>query len=75
MEWYTLKMAALSYFIKRYDRTGKNSKIHVEDFAQLAGEKRDTKYEYSVEKLIKLIDENCTFPQIEKIKFFKRFLI
>jgi serine/threonine-protein kinase HipA len=68
------KDGTLSYFIKRYDRTGKNNKLHVEDFAQLAGEKRDTKYEYSVEKLIKLIDENCTFPQIEKIKFFKRFL-
>jgi serine/threonine-protein kinase HipA len=64
----------LSYFIKRYDRIGKNKKLHVEDFAQLAGEKRETKYNYSVEKLIKLIDDNCTFPQIEKIKFFKRFL-
>lgn len=68
------KDGTLSYFIKRYDRIGKNSKLHVEDFAQLAGEKRDTKYNYSVEKLINLIDHNCTFPQIEKIKFFKRFL-
>jgi len=68
------KDGSLSYFIKRYDRTGKNNKLHVEDFAQLAGETRDTKYDYSVEKLIKLIDDNCTFPQIEKIKFFKRFL-
>jgi serine/threonine-protein kinase HipA len=64
----------LSYFIKRYDRIGKNKKLHVEDFAQLAGETRETKYNFSVEKLIKLIDANCTFPQIEKIKFFKRFL-
>jgi len=68
------KDGTLSYFIKRYDRTGKNSKLHVEDFAQLAGETRETKYNYSVERLIKLIDDNCTFPQIEKIKFFKRFL-
>lgn len=68
------KDGTLSYFIKRYDRTGKNNKLHVEDFAQLAGETRDTKYNFSVEKLIKLIDDNCTFPQIEKIKFFKRFL-
>jgi len=68
------KDGTLSYFIKRYDRIGKNSKLHVEDFAQLAGETRDTKYNYLVERLIKLIDDNCTFPQIEKIKFFKRFL-
>jgi len=68
------KDRTLSYFIKRYDRLGKNDKLHVEDFAQLAEEKRETKYDYSVEKLIMLIDNNCTFPQMEKIKFFKRFL-
>ncbi|MGM0407988.1 MAG: HipA domain-containing protein [Bacteroidota bacterium] len=68
------KDGTLSYFIKRYDRIGRNNKLHVEDFAQLAGETRDTKYNYSVERLIKLIDDNCTFPQIEKIKYFKRFL-
>jgi serine/threonine-protein kinase HipA len=68
------KDGSLSYFIKRYDRTGKNSKLHVEDFAQLAGETRETKYNYSVERLISLINDNCTFPQIEKLKFFKRFL-
>lgn len=67
------KDGTLSYFIKRYDRVGKNGKIHVEDFAQLAGETRETKYNYSVEGLINLIDDNCTFPQIEKMKFFKRF--
>jgi len=68
------KDGTLSYFIKRFDRLGRNSKLPLEDFAQLAEEKRETKYEYSVEKLIKLIDNNCTFPQMEKIKFFKRFL-
>jgi serine/threonine-protein kinase HipA len=68
------KDGTLSYFIKRYDRFGKDKKLHVEDFAQLAGEKRESKYNYSVERLIKLIDDNCTFPQIEKINFFKRFL-
>src|SRR6056297_2408727 len=46
------KDGALSYFIKKYDRTGKNKKLHVEDFAQLAGETRETKYNFSVEKLI-----------------------
>jgi serine/threonine-protein kinase HipA len=68
------KDGTLSYFIKRFDRTGRSNRLHVEDFAQLAGEKRDTKYDYSVEKIIQLIEEYCTFPQLEKIKFFKRFL-
>ncbi|HAF30101.1 MAG TPA: type II toxin-antitoxin system HipA family toxin [Bacteroidales bacterium] len=68
------KDGTLSYFIKRYDRAGRSDKLHVEDFAQLAGETRETKYNFSVERLINLIDDNCTFPQIEKIKFYKRFL-
>ncbi len=68
------KDGTLSYFIKRYDRISRIKKLHVEDFAQLAGEKRETKYSYTVEKLINLIDFHCTFPQLEKIKFFKRFL-
>jgi serine/threonine-protein kinase HipA len=61
----------LTYFIKRFDRKGQNDKVPVEDFAQLAGLSRDTKYDYSMEKIVKLIDEYCTFPAIEKIKLFK----
>lgn len=61
----------LTYFIKRFDRKGQNGKVPVEDFAQLAGLSRDTKYNYSMEKIVKLIDDYCTFPAIEKIKLFK----
>ena len=62
---------SLTYFIKRFDRKGHIDKIPVEDFAQLAGLNRDTKYDYSMEKVVKLIDSYCTFPAIEKIKLFK----
>ncbi len=62
---------SLTYFIKRFDRYGKNKKIAVEDFAQLTGKNRDTKYNCSMEKLVKIIDEHCTFPAIEKVKLFK----
>lgn len=65
---------SLSYFIKRFDRQGRANKLAMEDFAQLAGETRNTKYNSSTEKLIKLIDNFCTFPYLEKIKFYKRFL-
>ncbi len=68
------KDGSLSYFIKRFDRSGKNNKLPLEDFAQLAEEKRETKYDYSIEKLINILDDNCTFPRMEKSKFFKRFL-
>ena len=49
-------------------------KLPLEDFAQLASEKRDTKYDYSVERVINILDDYCTFPYLEKSKFFKRFL-
>jgi len=68
------KDGSLSYFIKRFDRIARKQKIPLEDFAQLAGEKRESKYNYSVEKLIRLIETYCTFPHLEKIRFFKRFL-
>jgi serine/threonine-protein kinase HipA len=64
----------LTYFVKRFDRKGQNDKIPLEDFAQLAGLSRDTKYNYSMEKLVKLIDAYCTFPAIEKVKLFTRVL-
>jgi len=61
----------LTYFIKRFDRYGRNKKLSVEDFAQLAGKSRDTKYDYSMEKIIDIIDTYCTFPAIEKVKLFR----
>lgn len=62
---------SLTYFIKRFDRYGKSKKLAVEDFAQLSGMNRDTKYNSSMEKVIKIIDKFCTFPVIEKVKLFK----
>jgi len=60
-----------TYFIKRFDRYGRNKKLSVEDFAQLAGKSRETKYDYSMEKLVTLVDTFCTFPVIEKVKLFR----
>lgn len=61
----------LTYFIKRFDRKGQNDKIPIEDFAQLAGMSRDTKYDYSMERVVTVIDDFCTFPSIEKLTLFK----
>jgi len=65
---------SLTYFIKRFDRKGQKDKIPIEDFAQLSGLSRDTKYNYSMEKVVKLIEGYCTFPAIEKVKLFKLVL-
>ena len=68
------KDGSLSYFIKRFDRYGRNKKVHVEDFAQLTNNTRETKYNWSMEKLIPVIDTYCTFPLVEKRKLFRRVL-
>lgn len=60
-----------TYFIKRFDRIGRKGKIHVEDFAQLGGRNRDTKYRASMEQVAKLIDSFCTFPAVEKVKLLR----
>jgi len=65
------KDRTLTYFIKRFDRRGQNDKVPVEDFAQLAGMSRETKYDYSMEKIVTVIDTFCTFPSIEKVTLFK----
>lgn len=63
--------AALTYFIKRFDRTGRKGKVHVEDFAQLSGRNRETKYRSSMEQVARVIDTYCTFPAIEKVKLLR----
>jgi serine/threonine-protein kinase HipA len=64
----------LVYWIRRFDRIEKKGKLPVEDFAQLSGRDRETKYDSSVEQLVSIIDRYCTFPVVEKKIFFQRFL-
>ncbi|CAN5474887.1 HipA domain-containing protein [soil metagenome] len=62
------------YFIRRFDRVGRSGKRHVEDFAQLSGATRETKYESSLEKVAALVEQFCTFPALEKPKLARRLL-
>ena len=62
---------SFTYFIKRFDREGRD-RLPVEDFAQLSGESRETKYDSSMEKVAGVIDQFCTFPAIERVKLFER---
>lgn len=62
---------SLTYFIKRFDREG-HDRLPVEDFAQLSGESRDTKYDSSMEQVAGVIGRFCTFPAIERVKLFER---
>lgn len=62
---------SLSYFVKRFDRYGHGKKLPVEDFAQLSGAMRETKYSSSMENLAQIIDQFCSFPILEKLKLFR----
>lgn len=63
-----------TYFVKRFDRVGKKGKLPLEDFAQLTGQSRETKYDSSMERVVKVIEQYCTFPVIQKAELFKRVL-
>ncbi len=65
------KTGTLHYFIKRFDRLKRDQKFPVEDFAQLSGKNRNTKYDSSMEKAAGIIEQYCTFPAIEKVKLFR----
>lgn len=69
------KDGALSYWIRRFDRPSVRypikQKLNVEDFAQLSQENRQTKYNSSMEKVARIIDQYCTFPILEKEKIFR----
>jgi serine/threonine-protein kinase HipA len=64
---------SLTYFIRRFDREGRR-RLPLEDFAQLSGESRDTKYDSSMEKVAAVVDQFCTFPALERVKLFERTL-
>ena len=65
------KDGSMTYFIKRFDRAGRLGRLPVEDFAQLTGGSRDTKYDSSMEKVAAVVNRHCTFPVLEKRKLLK----
>ena len=62
------------YFVRRFDREGRHGRVHQEDFAQLTGATRETKYSSSLEQVAKVVEAHCTFPAIEKAKLARLLL-
>ncbi len=62
------------YMVRRFDRVGRTQKRHVEDFAQLSGATRETKYQSSLERIATLVGQYCSFPALEKPKLARRLL-
>ena len=65
------KDGSMTYFVRRFDRFGRGKKVPVEDFAQLSGRDRETKYNSSMEQVERIIENFCTFPMVEKAKLFR----
>ena len=63
------------YFVERFDRVGRGEKLAVEDFAQLLGLSRDTKYASSMERVAGVVEAFCTFPAVEKVELFRRTVV
>lgn len=64
----------LTYWIRRFDRRGRSEKVSMEDFAQLLGRTRDTKYDSSLEEVATVIQARCSFPLVEWAKLFRLVL-
>ena len=65
----------LCYMVRRFDRIGRGDKLAVEDFAQLLGHERETKYDSSMERVAKGVETFCTFALPQKQELFRRLLI
>jgi len=61
-----------TYFIRRFDRPKRKTKLAVEDFAQLSQRNRTTKYESSMEQVAAVVEEFATYPQVEFLDLFTR---
>jgi len=68
------KDGSLTYFIRRFDRLTRGKKLAMEDFAQLGGFSRETKYDASMEQVAALVEKYTTFPAVEKASLFTRVL-
>ncbi len=63
-----------TYFIRRFDRQPRGPRLAVEDFAQLSGRTRETKYDASMEQVVRVIDRFTTYPVVEKLELLRRTL-
>jgi serine/threonine-protein kinase HipA len=64
----------LTYWIKRFDRVGKNQRLATEDFGQLLSEPRETKYTGSLEKVAQVVSSHCTFPVLQRERLLRLVL-
>jgi serine/threonine-protein kinase HipA len=69
-----LKDQTLAYIIKRFDRLDDGSKLHVEDFCQLAERPLRDKYNGSGELCVRLLRKYASEPLLEILKLYRLLL-
>ncbi len=65
-----LKSGELAYISRRFDRT-KESKLHLEDMAQLTGVLTEYKYQGSMERIGKIILDYSNYPGNDALRLFE----
>ncbi len=65
---------AVTYFIQRFDRGPRDRKHPQEDFAQLLGEERETKYGSSMERVASALEQFATFPSVDAVALLRLVL-
>lgn len=69
-----LKGGSLAYLVKRFDRLDDGTKLHVEDFCQLAEKPMRGKYQGSAELCVRILRKHAAEPLIEIRRLFQVLL-
>lgn len=69
-----LKGGSLAYLIRRFDRLDDGTKLHVEDFCQLAEKPMRSKYQGSAESCVRILKTYATEPLIEIRRLYQLLL-
>ncbi len=66
---------SVAYIVKRFDREEDGSKLHQEDFCQLAERAPKEKYQGSAELCVRLLRRYADEPTIEVLKLYRQFVV
>ena len=69
-----LDSGELCYLVKRFDRNRDNTKLPMEDFAQISGRLTEDKYKGSYDQVAKLMNRYSTQPGIDVVRFYELLL-
>lgn len=74
--WLAAKDGSGVFWIERFDRwgTGNRQRVRCEDACQIMDVPASSKYRWNLETLAKMIEEHCSNPRLQLVRFFQRVL-